>query len=420
MVPWIFLLVSLVGAALVYNVYRPIRGGARVSALSFFVGWLTGELALHHIGWQAVATVVFVAFGALDGAAGWIGLAVTLVSWVFLGVYTVRGFEVRGVCEDALAEAFARDDATETPPDVALAEGIDWGPILAPFPIRHPDAERIRGVRYHRAAAIDLKLDVYRHRARPSGCPTFVYIHGGAWVIGDKAEQGLPLVWHLASKGWVCFNVNYRKSPHATWPDHLVDLKHALRWVREFGRDYGADPDFVVVSGGSAGGHLAAMLALTADDPSYQPGFEHVDTRVQGCVPIYGVFDFTNQYHQYANDGLERLLERQVMKATLAEEPELFRSASPIHRITPAAPPFFVIHGESDTLVPIAEARAFVDAFRKTAKAPIAFATIPGAQHAFELFPSVRSQLARNGVERFLEILRSRRAATAPERAATG
>ncbi len=107
---------------------------------------------------------------------------------------------------------------------------------------------------------------------RRPGAPVLLQIHGGAWVIGNKDQQGMPLMYHLADKGWVCVAINYRLSPRATWPDHLVDCKRALAWIREHIAEYGGDPDYVVVTGGSAGGHLTAMMGLTANDPAYQPG----------------------------------------------------------------------------------------------------------------------------------------------------
>jgi acetyl esterase/lipase len=406
MASWLFLFVCLVGAALVWNVFRPIRGGARLSAVSFFLGWLTGELALHHVFWQGIATLVFVAFGALDAWPGRLGLAIALVSWAALGFHTLRGFAAGHAVERALQEGLGADYASRIPADrrPRPGSGLDLGAIAVPFPIRQPDVERIRDVRYGRASAVNLKLDVYRPVSAPSGRPVFFYVHGGGWMIGTKDNQGLPLVNHLASRGWVCVNVNYRLSPHATFPDHLVDLKRALAWLREHGAEYGADPGFVAVGGGSAGGHLSALLALTPNDPEYQPGFEDADTRVQACVPIYGVYDFARPGSTWHHDELLPMLERHVMKATVEEDPKAFEKASPLHRVGPDAPPFFVVHGAADTLVPPQEARVFVQALRERSRAPVAYAEIPGAQHAFELFPSVRSQLVRDGIERFLEL----------------
>ena len=99
-----------------------------------------------------------------------------------------------------------------------------------------------------------------------------VYIHGGAWVIGDKREQGIPMMHELVQRGWVCVAINYRLSPRATWPDHIVDCKRAVAWVRGHIAEYGGDPGFIAVSGGSAGGHLSSLLALTPDEPEWQPG----------------------------------------------------------------------------------------------------------------------------------------------------
>jgi acetyl esterase/lipase len=225
---------------------------------------------------------------------------------------------------------------------------------------------------------------------------------------------------HLAERGWVCVSADYRLSPGATFPDHLVDLKRAIAWVREHVAEYGGDPDRLVVTGGSAGGHLASLVALTANDPQYQPGFESVDTSVVACVSFYGVYDFTNRFGVWRHDGLRDVLERQVMKASLDEAPEAYEAASPVARVHPDAPPFFVIHGSHDTLVPVEEARRFCRALRETARVPAVYAEIPGAQHAFEIFPSLRTTFVLHGVERFLAWVTSVRRAAVPvsERAA--
>ncbi len=187
----------------------------------------------------------------------------------------------------------------------------------------------------------------------------------------------------------------------------ICGCRAAIRWIRERGAESGANPDFLVVTGGSAGGHLAALVALTANDPEYQPGFEHVDTSVRGCVAFYGIYDFTDRAGIWPHDGLRRLLERRVMKCSLETGLEAYEKASPIRRITAGAPPFFVIHGDRDTMVPVGEARAFCEQFRATADAPLVYAEVPGAQHAFEIFPSLRSGFVIHGVERFLAYLYS-------------
>jgi acetyl esterase/lipase len=257
------------------------------------------------------------------------------------------------------------------------------------------------------------RLDVIRRRGVPlTGAPVFVYIHGGAWMIGDKREQGLPLLFELARRGWVSVTINYRLSPRATWPDHIIDCKRAVAWVREHIAEYGGSAEFVAVSGGSAGGHLAALLALTPGDADFQPGFEAADTQVDACAPFYGVYDMTAGRGTSGYDkGLLRLLERRVFKRLLAEDPAVFEAASPLYRVNPDAPPFFVVHGANDTLVAASEARAFVRALRAVSKSVVLYAELPYTQHAFDVLPSVRSAHAAAAVVRFLEGVRFRRSA---------
>jgi len=417
---WAFLAVSLWGAWFTYNAYRPMISHERLSVVSFFAGWLTTELALHHIAWQAVCTVGFVWLGALEAWPGKLGMLITLASWAGLAGCLASARRAERAVERALERGLGKDYEAAIAPRwrAHLSPQIDWRQLLLPFPIRRAGVERLRDILYARERAIDLRLDVWVGRERPKAAPVLLQIHGGAWVVGSKNEQGLPLMQMLTSRGWVCVSADYRLSPHATFPDPLVDLKKAIAWVREHIAEYGGDPSLLFVTGGSAGGHLCSLVALTANDPRYQPGFEDVDTSVQGCVSFYGVYDFTNRDQVWSHPGLANLLERNVMKASLEENPEAWEEASPISRIGEDAPPFFVIHGTHDTLVPVRAARKFVARFRERARAPIVYAEIEGAQHAFEIFPSLRSSLVLHGVERFLAWTVSRveasRASTAP------
>jgi acetyl esterase/lipase len=410
--PWIpvlFLVVALVGAWFTFNAYRPIHWPAPLALVSFFAGWLTAELALHHLAWQIAMTAVFVWLGALSAWPGRLALVITVVSWVGLVRCYLRAREAETAVEQALATALGPDYVEHILPAVReqFAPRVDWAQIALPFPMRHAEVERIRDVEYHRENGRALRLDVYRRRDRPSGCPTLLQIHGGGWVVGSKNEQGIPLMLHLAARGWVCASVDYRLAPLATFPAPLIDVKQAIRWLREHGTDYGANPDFLVVTGGSAGGHLCSLAALTANDPEYQPGFEHVDTSVRGCVAFYGVYDFTDRHGHYRNPGLAKLLRRWVMKDELAVNPAAFEKASPMSRVHAEAPPFFILHGDHDTLVPVDEARRFSELLRGALHVPVVYAEIPGAQHAFEIFPSLRATFTVHGVERFLAWLYS-------------
>jgi acetyl esterase/lipase len=405
---WAYLAVSVVGAGFVVNAYRPSRSGP-TSVLSFFGGWLTGELPLHNIAWQGLATVGFGLLGAFGSWPGWLGLAITLVSWAGLVGLLRESRRSRTVVDQALAAIHVDS------PEPADARTM-WRAWRLVFPIARPGRtfEVIRNVDYAGDGLKAHRLDLIRRRTdQPTAGPVMVYIHGGAWIIGDKREQGLPMLYELARRGWVCVTINYRLSPKATWPDHIVDCKMAVAWVHEHIGEYGGDPRFVAVSGGSAGGHLSALVALTSGDPAFQPGFEDADTSVDVCVPVYGVYDMTCQsapdsvrHVTVYNKGLLRLLERRVFKARYEDDPALFELASPLYRVHPGAPPFFVLHGVNDTLVPVEEARRFVEALRATSKAPVAYAELPRTQHAFDVLVSIRPAHAIAGMVRFLEWVR--------------
>ena len=190
--------------------------------------------------------------------------------------------------------------------------------LLAPFRVRRRDVEHVADIRYGDGERN--RLDVYRHRSHPSGAPTFVHLHGGAFRAGRKDREARPLLYRLARDGWVCVSADYRLSPDATFPDQLVDVKQVVAWTREHGPEFGADPMALVIAGSSAGGHLAADAALTANDPRFQPGFEGVDTSVTAAVLLYPYLGSVD---------------------TRAPMP-----SSPMAFVRGDAPPFFVAHGD--------------------------------------------------------------------------
>jgi len=270
-------------------------------------------------------------------------------------------------------------------------------------------------------AGVRNRLDVWKRQDLPNDAkaPVLVQIHGGAWVMGQKEGQAEPLMAHLAERGWVCVTANYRLSPRATWPDHIVDVKRVLAWTKATIAEHGGDPDFVVITGGSAGGHLSSLAALTPHVADFQPGFEDVDTSVVAAVPFYGVYDFTNR-HGTSRADMEPFLAQRIFKSKLADDRDRWEQASPISHVGAQAPPFFVLHGTNDSLVPVGQARTFVDELRKASDQPVVYAELPGAQHAFEILPSVRTHAAVHAVERFLALVRSEAGGPTPAEAVTG
>ena len=395
---WV-LVVAIVGLAFTLNALRPVRRPVVLLGFSFFSAWLTTELALFQLVSQIVITGAFVAAGALDSWPGRIGLALTGASWIGLVWMVAVAMRTGAVIDAALGDAIGELVGTEGP------RSIPWARVLWPNP-RRPGVERLRDLQYVDDGTRRHRLDIYRPRRATgdmvTGAPVLLQIHGGAWTIGSKEQQGLPLMYQLAHDGWVCVAINYRLSPKATWPDHLVDCKQALAWVKQHITEYGGDPDRIVVTGGSAGGHLAAMIGLTANDPQFQPGFEDVDTSVRAFVPMYGVYDFTDREGiRGRRDPLRRALERHIVKRLRDEEFTIFDLASPMSHVREGVPPCLVIHGALDTLAPAAEARHFVGLLRAVSTEPVAYAQLPGAHHAFDVFASIRSLLTVERIERF-------------------
>lgn len=401
---WLFLVVACWGAAWTVVSYRPPRRPGWLMTIAFFSAWLTTELAALHLVWQSAATLVFVWAGALDSPIGWLALAITIGSWTALAASTLAARRTGRIFAAAFADTLGRDWATALDPAWEPAPyRLEWRRVATPFRFRRRGVERIKNLQYVDDGSRRHRLDVYRNaRARPNA-PVLLQIHGGAWMVGNKEQQGLPLMYHLASRGWVCVAINYRLSPRATWPDHLVDCKRALAWIREHVAEYGGDPGYVVVTGGSAGGHLTAMMGLTANDPRWQPGFEQVDTTVRAVVPFYGVFDWTNRngYRGRSSD-LNVVLERYIVKQRFADARGVYELASPIEHVRPDAPPALVVHGTLDRLAPVEEARDFVEMLRAVSTEPVVYAELPGAHHAFEVFQSIRTLHTVAAVDLFL------------------
>ncbi|HVW40826.1 MAG TPA: alpha/beta hydrolase [Amycolatopsis sp.] len=396
-----FLTRRAIQLALTANALRPL-GGEQAAIPAFFAGWLTGELAPHLLALTAADTAAHVArHGTRDRLAlGMAGLSAAGLTALIAGSQRARG-EVEQALAEALGPRYVEN--LRRPPDPKdLA--TPWGQLVLPFRMRDPDVRRDRDVAYAPGGKRFL-LDVYRPREPfDEPRPVLLQIHGGAWMVDSKDHQGIPLMQHLARRGWVCVAINYPLSPAAHWPEHIVAVKRAVAWIRDTIASYGGDPSFLAVTGGSAGGHLAALLALTQNDAALQPGFAEADTSVQACVPLYGVYDFAATSGAKSSEyRLKQLLARYVVGKDPVRFLDEYIAASPLDRITEKAPPFFVIHGERDTMVPVREAREFVRRLRQASPNPVAYAEMPGAQHAFDIFPSIRSAHVVRGVERFLE-----------------
>jgi acetyl esterase/lipase len=399
------LLGAIAAGAIGLSLWPPHRPGIAAFG-AFLIGWPITEAPFHVALAMLATTAPLVAAGALAETRGLVGLALVLTGLLGLVHHVRLSTHTTAIVERALQAGLGRDYHDQIAPAVRAAYDptTPWRSLAAIWPWRPAGVERRRDIEYARVGARPLRLDILRRTDLVGPAPVFVYVHGGAWILGHKRQQGHVTLHELAAAGWVCVAIDYRLAPRATFPDPLDDVRAAIAWVKRSIGAYGGDPGFVMLGGGSAGAHLAALAALTARPPVDGAP----DLRVQGCVCYYGVYDFADRDRAFRHGMFRFLLERYIMKGRLAEAAARYDAASPIAQVQADAPPFMVVHGDRDSIAPVAGAARFVDAFRAVARAPLVWARLPGAQHMFEWFPSLRSVPAVHGVHRFCQVTYSR------------
>src|ERR687892_446284 len=381
-----FLLSGIAAAAVTASAWRPSEqpGSGPGSPLAFLSGLPTSEMPLHALGLQGAVGLAAARGGGARGWRGALGLGLTAASFGGLLRLHREASRSEEVLERALQEGLGADyrrrisEPFSPRPDVPLTRRSLMLPAV--------------GMRRRYAPVRDLssrdhgrrnRLDIWRRADLPADAraPVLLQVHGGAWTVGEKRGQAHPLMGHLADRGWVCVTINYRLSPRAHWPDHIMDVKRALAWTRATIADHGGDPSFVVITGGSAGGHPAALAGPTPDPPGFPPRF-------QGA------------------------------RSSLADNRDVWDRASPVSHVRPDAPPFMILHGTNDSLVPVEQARSFARQLREASRQPVVYAELPRAQHAFDVLPSVRVHHTVHAVERFLAVVRSEHGGAAPAEAA--
>ena len=225
------------------------------------------------------------------------------------------------------------------------------------------------------------KLDIYLPpKSGQEPLPVIVWIHGGAWRAGGKKECPVkPFV----SKGYAVASINYRLSQHAVFPAQIEDCKAAIRFLRANADKYGFDPNGFGVWGASAGGHLAALLGTSGDTKDFDKGENlGVSSRVQAVCDYFGPTDFTRMGSSWsrmdhdAADSPESLL----IGGPVQENKRKCQRANPITYVTKDAPPFLIVHGEKDPLVPHNQSEILYQALQK-AGVRAKFHTVAGGGH---------------------------------------
>lgn len=381
------------------NAVKPLGRKGYTTVAAFAFGWPTSENA-------PLITTVSVADALRRGirgdyrsAQGRISLVLKAISWALLYLIHRRGLASQPYFEDPLRTALGADYAVAPRP---LRRGEVWSTSWS----RRRYAQKTVHYGPHRANLADIWMRT--DLPRDGKAPVLLQVPGGAWMIGMRRPQSYPLMSHLAEQGWICVSIGYRISPRHPWPDHIIDVKRALAWVKDNIASYGGDPDSVCITGGSAGGHLTALAALTPNDPKWQPGFEDADTSVVAAVPVYGRYDWFSTSGTGRSEFME-ILQRLIVKLPLSGNEQVYRDASPITLVRPDAPPFFILHGVNDSLIPVGEGREFAKALREASTSPVVYAEIPHAQHAFDFFGSPHGHYTADAVEKFLNWVLTKR-----------
>lgn len=206
------------------------------------------------------------------------------------------------------------------------------------------------------------RLDLYLPKRGDASRPLIVFIHGGGWRQGNK--NGAILI-PLMQRGYACAAINYRLSHHAVFPAQIEDCKAAIRWLRAHSSEYGYNGRKIGVWGTSAGGHLVALLGTSGDVADFETvgEFNNVSSRVQAVCDFFGPTNFLTMDAQAGGRG--KFLhsaadspESKLIGGPIQDRPDETRRASPLEYVSADDPPFYIVHGDADPLVPVEQSRS--------------------------------------------------------------
>jgi acetyl esterase/lipase len=246
------------------------------------------------------------------------------------------------------------------------------------------------------------KLDLYLPKAKEK-TPLIIRIHGGAWLAGNKESEGPQ---DYLSSGFAVASINYRLSRHAVFPAQTQDCKAAVRFLRANAQKYNLDPNRFAAWGPSAGGHLAALLGTTSDVNEFDVGENlSVSSRVQAVADYFGPTDFLQMEEHRLPNGMHHNTpdspESMLIGGNIQDNPEKVAKANPITYVTEDDPPFLIIHGDKDPLVPHHQSELLEAALKKTG-VPVLFYTVKGAGHDGFKDPNV-PRLTKEFLEKHLK-----------------
>jgi acetyl esterase/lipase len=208
--------------------------------------------------------------------------------------------------------------------------------------------QRLLHLPFAKIDELELLVDVIRPADTDTVSPAIIYVHGGGWATGHRSDTPNQL---LVESGFATFSISYRFSHEAIFPAAIHDVKAAIRWIRANATDLRIDPARIGIWGHSAGGHLASLAALTGDLPELEgdSGSPGSSSAIQAAVPLAGPSWFPAE-SMYRDAAVAKLL-----GAHQTEVPDVAAFASPVAHVSTDAPPFLIVHGDADTVVPISQ-----------------------------------------------------------------
>tara|TARA_B100000945_G_scaffold318578_1_gene323746 strand:+ start:2802 stop:4103 length:1302 start_codon:yes stop_codon:yes gene_type:complete len=408
MVTILFLAWTLGSVLLTLNVFSPLAK-RKISSFpailfSYFAGWLIGDLLPQWILLNIGILLFFSFYDIFSHPIGWGGLAVHLIGWfvLLLRLWVIFNLPQRleKKMEQQLGNSWNNATSNFRPP--GSMQEINWHSWLNPNVVfDDPRIEIIVDQEFYQENDLKLKLDIYRPKGSKKFLPGILQIHGGGWISGSKKQAAL-LMSQMAVQGWVSFSVTHKLSPEIVFPEHLIDIKRSLQWIKKNADKYGVDPEFIVTMGGSAGGHLASLMALTQNQPVFQPGFEISDTSIQGCVSLYGVYEFIEPFNDESIYPAKAKLLKIICGGIPDTKPESYYQITPANWISNDSPPFLLIQGDTDALISTNEAKKFFNILKSRNIQDCAILNLPLVEHAFDIFPTLTAQCIVPTIERYL------------------
>jgi acetyl esterase/lipase len=231
------------------------------------------------------------------------------------------------------------------------------------------------------------RLDLYLPRVRKSDrpLPVIAFIHGGAWLGGDKRGGAGPLRPFVANGRYAGVSIGYRLSQDAQWPAQIHDCKAAIRWIRTHAKEHNLDPERIGVIGGSAGGHLVAMLGTGGGIEDLEGDLgQHADqsSNVTCVVDYFGPSDFLTiaDYPSNLDHAAADSPEARLLGGRIADKQDAARHVSPVTYVSKDDPPFLIVHGTNDMTVPFNQSERLRDALRE-AGVEVALISVEGGGH---------------------------------------